>query len=99
MENSVRRCKDCGAALPEGTSSQRRYCDACRKLRRKEINHNYQKKAPSLGKPRAARGTLLHRVRQGTPGGVCGEPEVLHFLWRKGASGASKRTRPAGVGS
>ena len=44
MENLVRRCKDCGAALPEGASSQRRYCDACRKLRRKEINHNYQKK-------------------------------------------------------
>ena len=44
MENSVRRCKDCGTPLPEGASSQRRYCDACRKLRRKEINHNYQKK-------------------------------------------------------
>ena len=44
MENSVRRCKSCGAALPEGSSSQRQYCDACRKLRRKEINHNYQEK-------------------------------------------------------
>lgn len=44
MENSVRRCKDCGAPLPEGDSSQRRYCDACRKLRKKESNHNYQKK-------------------------------------------------------
>lgn len=44
MENPARRCKDCGAVLPEGTSSRRRYCDACRKLRRKEINHNYQKK-------------------------------------------------------
>lgn len=44
MSDIIRRCKDCGAALPEGSSSQRRYCDACRKLRRKEINHNYQKK-------------------------------------------------------
>ena len=44
MSDIIHRCKDCGAALPEGTSSQRRYCDSCRKLRRKEINHNYQKK-------------------------------------------------------
>ena len=44
MKNPAHRCEECGAALPEGTSSQRRYCDACRKLRRKEINHNYQKK-------------------------------------------------------
>ena len=44
MSDIIRRCKDCGAALPEGVGSQRRYCDACRKLRRKEINHNYQKK-------------------------------------------------------
>lgn len=44
MENPAHRCEECGAALPEGTSSQRRYCDACRKLRRKEINHNHQKK-------------------------------------------------------
>lgn len=80
MENSVRRCKDCGTPLPEGASSQRRYCDACRKLRRKEINHNYQKKAHPRGKTKAVRGTLLHRVRQGTPGGVYGEPEVLPFL-------------------
>lgn len=99
MENPAHRCEECGAALPEDTSSRRRYCDACRKLRRKEINHNYQKKAHPRGKPKSARGTLLHRVRQGAPGGVCGEPEVLHSLRRKGASGASKRTRPAGVGS
>lgn len=44
MENPARRCKDCGAVLPEGTSSQRRYCDACRKLRKKEADYNYQKK-------------------------------------------------------
>ena len=44
MSDIIRRCKDCGAALPKGTSSRRLYCDACRKLRRKEINHNYQKK-------------------------------------------------------
>lgn len=44
MSDIIHRCEECGAVLPEGTSSQRRYCDACRKLRRKEINHNYQKK-------------------------------------------------------
>lgn len=44
MSDIIRRCKDCGAALPEGTGSRRLYCDACRKLRKKEINHNYKKK-------------------------------------------------------
>lgn len=44
MNNVIRRCKDCGKALPEGAGNSRLYCDACRKLRRKEINHNYQKK-------------------------------------------------------
>lgn len=44
MSDIIRRCKDCGAVLPEGTSSQRRYCDACRKFRKKETDHNYQKK-------------------------------------------------------
>lgn len=44
MSDIIRRCKDCGAVLPEGASSQRRYCDACRKLRKKETDHNYQKK-------------------------------------------------------
>ena len=44
MSDIIRRCKDCGAVLPQGTSSQRRYCDACRKLRKKETDHNYQKK-------------------------------------------------------
>ena len=44
MSDIIHRCEECGAALPEDTSSRRRYCDACRKLRRKEINHNYQKK-------------------------------------------------------
>lgn len=44
MSDIIRRCKDCGAALPQGTGSQRRYCDACRKLRKKEADYNYQKK-------------------------------------------------------
>lgn len=44
MSDIIRRCKDCGAALPEGVGSQRRYCDACRKLRKKETDYNYQKK-------------------------------------------------------
>lgn len=37
-------CESCGAALPEGTSSRRLYCDACRKLRKKETDRAcYQK--------------------------------------------------------
>ena len=44
MSDIIRRCKDCGAVLPAGTGNNRLYCDACRKLHRKEINHNYQKK-------------------------------------------------------
>lgn len=42
MGNVIRRCEYCGAALPEGSGNSRRYCDACRKLRRKETNHLYQ---------------------------------------------------------
>ena len=41
MSDIIRRCKDCGAALPEGTGSRRKYCDACRKLKRKEVNRRY----------------------------------------------------------
>lgn len=41
MYDIIRRCKDCGAALPEGSGNRRLYCDACRKLRRKEANHSY----------------------------------------------------------
>ena len=44
MENPVRRCKDCGEALPEGTSSRILYCDACRKLRKRETDHAYYQK-------------------------------------------------------
>lgn len=42
MGDIIRRCEDCGAALPEGSGNSRRYCDACRKLRRKETNRLYQ---------------------------------------------------------
>lgn len=38
MSDIIRRCKDCGAALPAGTGNNRLYCDACRKLKRKETN-------------------------------------------------------------
>lgn len=41
MSDIIRRCKDCGAVLPEGAGASRRYCDACRKLKRKEANHSY----------------------------------------------------------
>lgn len=49
MNNVIRRCKDCGAALPEGVGSQRRYCDACRKLRKKESNHAYNMRHSGKG--------------------------------------------------
>lgn len=46
MSDIIRRCKDCGAPLPEGVGSQRRYCDACRKLRKREADHAcYQKRS------------------------------------------------------
>lgn len=46
MGNVIRRCEDCGAALPEGSGNSRRYCDACRKLRKKETDHAcYQKRS------------------------------------------------------
>lgn len=38
MGNVIRRCKDCGKVLPEGTGIRRKYCDACRKLRKKETD-------------------------------------------------------------
>ena len=41
MSDIIRRCKDCGAALPAGTGNNRRFCDACRKLKRKEANRRY----------------------------------------------------------
>lgn len=44
MADIVRRCKDCGAVLPEGTGSRRLYCDACRKLRKKENDHALHQK-------------------------------------------------------
>lgn len=41
MGDIIRRCKDCGKVLPEGTGSRRKYCDACRKLKRTEVNRRY----------------------------------------------------------
>ena len=41
MSDIIRRCEECGTVLPEGTGSNRRYCDACRKLKRKEVNRRY----------------------------------------------------------
>lgn len=46
MANIIRRCESCGAALPEGTGTRRKYCDACRKLRKRETDHAcYQKRS------------------------------------------------------
>lgn len=42
MSDIIRRCEECGAVLPEGSGNSRRYCDACRRLRRKETNRLYQ---------------------------------------------------------
>lgn len=44
MDDIIRRCESCGAALPEGAGNRRLYCDACRKLRKKETNHTYNQK-------------------------------------------------------
>ncbi len=41
MSDAIHRCEDCGAVLPEGTGVNRRYCDACRKLKRTEVNRRY----------------------------------------------------------
>lgn len=42
MSDIVRRCEECGAVLPAGVGINRRYCDACRKLKRKEVTHRYR---------------------------------------------------------
>ena len=44
MGDIIRRCKDCGKVLPEGSGNFRKYCAACRKLRKKETNHAYHQK-------------------------------------------------------
>lgn len=41
MSDIIRRCEECGTVLPADTGSNRRYCDACRKLKRKEVNRRY----------------------------------------------------------
>lgn len=55
MGDIIRRCKDCGKALPEGSGNRRLYCDACRKLRKKETNHAYNQKY-RIAKQRKAAG-------------------------------------------
>ena len=42
MGDIIRRCKDCGKVLPEGSGSRRKYCDACRKLKKIEVNRRYR---------------------------------------------------------
>lgn len=44
MSDIIRRCKDCGAALPADTGNNRLYCDVCRKLRRNEMNRLYRRR-------------------------------------------------------
>lgn len=46
MGDIIRRCKDCGKVLPEGSGNRRKYCDACRKLRKRETDRAcYQKRS------------------------------------------------------
>lgn len=44
MSDIIRRCEDCGAVMPAGTGSRRLYCDACRKIRKKETDHAWHQK-------------------------------------------------------
>lgn len=44
MSDIIRCCELCGAALPAGTGNNRLYCDACRKLRRNEMNRLYRQR-------------------------------------------------------
>lgn len=41
MSDAIHRCEMCSALLPESAGANRRYCNACRKLKRKEANHSY----------------------------------------------------------
>lgn len=41
MSDAIHRCEECGAVLPEGAGINRRYCDACRKIKRIEVNRRY----------------------------------------------------------
>lgn len=41
MSDIIHRCEECGAVLPEGNGTNRRYCDACRKIKRIEVNRRY----------------------------------------------------------
>ena len=44
MGDIIRRCKDCGKVLPEGAGNSRLYCDACRKIRKKETDRAWHQK-------------------------------------------------------
>lgn len=57
MSDVIHRCEDCGAALPEGSGNRRKYCDACRKLKRKETNrvYNIRRKGTYCEKPPVVR--------------------------------------------
>lgn len=55
MSDIIHRCEECGAVLPEGSGNRRKYCDACRKLRKKETDHDYRQKY-RIAKQRKAAG-------------------------------------------
>lgn len=57
MSDVIRRCEECGAVLPEGANIRRRYCDACRKLKREENKHvyNMRRKGTYCAKPPVVR--------------------------------------------
>lgn len=57
MSDIIRRCALCGAVLPESAGGSRRYCDACRKIRRKETNcvYNMRRKGTYCANPPVVR--------------------------------------------
>ena len=57
MADSIYWCESCGAALPEGTSSRRLYCDACRKIKKIEVNRrcNMRRKGENCETPPVVR--------------------------------------------
>lgn len=57
MSDAIHRCEMCSALLPESAGSNRRFCDACRKLKRKEINRvcNMRRKGTYCEKPPVVR--------------------------------------------
>lgn len=96
MGDIIRRCKDCGKVLPEGSGDNRRFCDACRKLKKIEVNRRYRMnhKGENCETPPVVRYCSV--CGKALPAGSSANRKYCLFLQREGESGKSKRTRPAG---